>query len=211
MNDTTRNPEASITRSIGDESERRAARNTLIAWRRSMDAPVRRAADAAIAARLEAWLQAWFSARPAAERVVLGAYWPVRGEPDLREAMARWHAAGSAIVLPRVAGADRALQFGRWRPGAPMRDDVFGIPIPDPFEPLRPTLMIVPCVGFDARGYRLGYGGGFYDRTLAAWPTVVAIGVAYDACEIEAFVPAAHDRRLAAIVTETRTVVANAA
>jgi 5,10-methenyltetrahydrofolate synthetase len=207
MNDNKRNPALSIPCTSGADAGREQMRNTLIAGRRSMAPDVRRAADAAIAARVDALL----AAHAPAQREVLAAFWPVRGEPDLREAMARWHAAGSAIVLPRVAGADRALQFGRWRPGAPMRDDVFGIPIPDPFEPLRPTLMIVPCVGFDARGYRLGYGGGFYDRTLAAWPTAVAIGVAYDACEIEAFVPAAHDRRLAAIVTETRTVVANAA
>ena len=205
MNDTTRNPEASITRSIGDESVRRAARNTLIAWRRSMDAPVRRAADAAIAARLEAWLQAWFSARPAAERVVLGAYWPVRGEPDLRESMAGWHRAGHAIALPPVAAGDGALEYGCWTPAATMRPAAFGIALPEPFVLLAPTLLIVPCVGFDLRGYRLGYGGGHYDRTLAA-RALPAIGVAYDGCELPGFEAAGHDRPMTAIVTETRTI-----
>ncbi|MCO5108450.1 MAG: 5-formyltetrahydrofolate cyclo-ligase [Burkholderiaceae bacterium] len=201
MNDTTRNSRPRIPRSIGDEAGRRDARNTLIAWRRSMDAQLRRAADAAIAARLEAWL----AARPAADRAVLGVYWPVRGEPDLRGAMAGWHRAGSAIALPRVAADGAALEFGRWTPTASMREARFGIPLPEPFDTLRPTLLVVPCVGFDVRGYRLGYGGGYYDRTLDERP-LPAVGVAYDACEIDCFVPEPHDRPMSAIVTETRTI-----
>ncbi len=205
MNDTTRIPEPRITRSIGDESARRDARNTLIAWRRSMGAQERRAADAAIAARLEAWLETWFSERPAGECAVLGAYWPVRGEPDLRDSMAGWHRAGHAIALPRVAAGGGSLEFGRWTPAATMRPAAFGIALPEPFELLVPTLLIVPCVGFDLRGYRLGYGGGHYDRTLAV-RALPAIGVAYDACELARFVAAGHDRPMTAIVTETRTI-----
>jgi len=166
-----------------------------------MDAQARRAADAAIAARLEAWL----STRPAGERAALGVYWPVRGEPDLRESMAGWHRAGHAIALPRVAADGGALEFGRWTPAATMRPAAFGIALPEPFELLVPTLLIVPCVGFDLRGYRLGYGGGHYDRTLAV-RALPAIGVAYDACELARFVAAGHDRPMTAIVTETRTI-----
>lgn len=166
-----------------------------------MAADLRRAADAAIGARLDALL----AARDAQGREIVGVYWPVRGEPDLRDAMARWHAAGRTIALPRIAAAQRTLEFGRWTPTWPMRAAQFGIPVPEPFEPVQPTLLIVPCVGFDARGYRLGYGGGFYDRTLGRRP-VPAIGVAYDACELARFTARAHDRRMAAIVTETRTI-----
>jgi 5,10-methenyltetrahydrofolate synthetase len=202
MNDTTPDPGPRITRSIGDEAARRDARNTLIAWRRSMDGQVRRAADAAIAARLEAWLRA----RPAGERSMLGVYWPVRGEPDLRESMTGWHRAGHAIALPRVAADGGALEFGRWTPATTMRPAAFGIALPEPFELLVPTLLIVPCVGFDLRGYRLGYGGGHYDRTLAA-RELPAIGVAYDGCELARFVAAGHDRPMTAIVTETRTIM----
>lgn len=201
MNDTTGNSGPSIPRTIGSEAARRHARNTLLEWRRSMAPEVRRAADAAIAARVDALLSA-----SGGERGTVGVFWPVRGEPDLRAAMARWHQAGRAIALPRVPAArGGALEFGRWRPDSAMREAEFGIPVPEPFEPVQPTLLIVPCVGFDRRGYRLGYGGGYYDRTLARHP-VPAIGVAYDGCELGRFVPAAHDHPLAAIVTETRTV-----
>lgn len=201
MNDTTRNSKSRIPRTIGTEAARRDARNTLIAWRRSMAPEARHAADAAIAARVAALVPA----RGGNGNETLGVFWPVRGEPDLRGPMVRWHQAGRAISLPRVVSGDRELEFGRWEPGWTMRVAEFGIPVPEPFEPLRPTLLIVPCVGFDARGYRLGYGGGFYDRTLGRHP-VPAIGVAYDGCELERFVPGAHDHPLAAIVTETRTI-----
>ncbi|OJX00971.1 MAG: 5-formyltetrahydrofolate cyclo-ligase [Burkholderiales bacterium 70-64] len=190
-----------MPRTIEEEAGRGAARNTLLARRRSMAPDVRCAADEAIAARLDEVL----AARPWGAGDVLGVYWPVRGEPDLREAMARWHRAGRAIALPRVVAADRALEFGRWEPGWPMREAQFGIPVPEPFVVLVPTLLIVPCVGFDAHGHRLGYGGGYYDRTLGE-RAIPAIGVAYDACEIERFEPGAHDRRLAMIVTQTRQV-----
>lgn len=203
MNDTTRDFESSIPRTVGTAAERRHARNTLIEWRRSMAPAARCAADAAIAARLHELL----GGRSRGAPEVVGAFWPVRGEPDLREPMARWHAAGHAIALPRVVAADRPLEFGRWTPAWPMRVAEFGIAVPEPFEELPPSLLIVPCVGFDARGYRLGYGGGFYDRTLDR-RCVPAIGVAYDGCEIERFEPGAHDRRMAMIVTETRVIVA---
>lgn len=204
MNDTTRNSSPSIPRTIGGEAGRGQARNTLIEWRCSMAADVRRAADAAIGARLETLL----AARSRGHPQVLGVYWPVRGEPDLRESMARWHAAGHALALPRVVAGGRPLAFGRWTPDCPMRVAQFGIPVPEPFHDLQPSLLIVPCVGFDARCYRLGYGGGFYDRTLAQLD-VQAIGVAYDRCEIADFAHGAHDRRMAAIVTEKRTITAS--
>ncbi len=202
MNDASPNPGPSIPRSIADDPARRDARNTLIAWRRSMGARDRRAADAAIAARVAAWI----GTRPAAERAVIGVYWPLRGEPDLRAAMAGWHAAGGAIALPRVAADGSGLEFGRWTPAASMREAAFGIALPEPFEPAAPTLLVVPCVGFDRRGYRLGYGGGHYDRTLARRP-LPALGVAYDGCELAGFVPGGHDLPMTAIATESRLVV----
>lgn len=190
-----------IPRTIAQRASREALREALLARRGAMAPEARRRADEAIVARLDEVL----AALPCAGGDVLGVYWPVRGEPDLRAAMARWHRAGRIITLPRVVAAGRALAFGRWEPDATMRAARFGIPVPEPFVALAPALLVVPCVGFDARGYRLGYGGGYYDRTLAGG-AITAIGVAYDACEIEDFEPGAHDRRLAMVVTQTRRV-----
>jgi len=199
MNDTTRNSRPRIPRTIGDDDERRHARNTLIAWRRSMDAQFRRAADTAIAARLEAWL----AARPTPEREVLGVYWPVRGEPDLREAMAAWHRVGRRVALPRVPQGGGALEFGRWTPAATMRIAEFGIALPEPFDVLSPTLLVVPCVAFDSRGYRLGYGGGYFDRTLASCqPRPLAIGIGFELCRVDSIHPEAHDIPIDVLVTE---------
>ncbi len=214
MHDTIRTSRPSIPRTVGTDAERRTARNALIEWRRSMPRAQRDAADAAIRARVDALVDELAGALvdqldgavDAASTSALGVYWPVRGEPDLRESMRRWHAAGRALGLPRVVAPRSALAFGRWTPEWELREAVFGVPVPEPFERLQPTLLILPCVGFDARGYRLGYGGGYYDCTLAA-RSLPAIGVAYDACEIGTFVAAAHDRPLSAIVTETRTIV----
>ena len=78
--------------------------------------------------------------------------------------------------------------------------DRFGIAVPEPFEPVRPALLVIPCVGFDRRGWRLGYGGGFYDRTLAGLDAA-AVGVAFEEAEVDGFAPQPHDRRLDAVVT----------
>lgn len=138
----------------------------------------------------------------------LAGYMPMRTEIDCLPAMA---AHDGPVAVPVILGPGQPLRFRRWTPASRMVTGDFGALIPVTGDWIVPEVLVVPLVAFDRRGYRLGYGGGFYDRTLAAWPTVTAIGVAYDACEIESFVPAAHDRRLAAIVTETRTIVPGAA
>ncbi len=167
-----------------------------------MDGPSRRDADAAIAAALEVEIARLRASRPLA---TLAVYWPIRGEPDLRECYGRWHAAGIALALPAVPRPAHALAFLRWRPGDPMAPGAHGVPVPRAGVPVRPDALVVPCVGFDARGYRLGYGGGYYDRTLQALP-VPAIGVCHDDAELAGFVPGPHDRPLDAIVTGRRRI-----
>ncbi len=149
-----------------------------------------------IVASIEAWLAPRF--QPGA---VLGAYWAMRGEPVLQAACAQWHEQGWTIALPRVVARDAPLAFGRWTPWIAMRAGAFGVMEPDPFEALAPDLLLVPCVGFDARGYRLGYGGGFYDRTLAQRALPV-LGIAYEQDQIDGFEPEPHDRPLDAVATE---------
>ncbi len=185
---------------IVDEITRTHARNTLIRWRSENEAQLREQADPRLRERLLPLLDT-----PPFDRArVLGVYWPIRGEPELAPCHARWRAQGRTLALPRIAEGG-ALEFGRWQDDGELRTGRFAIPVPHPFEPVEPDLLIVPCVGFDLRGYRLGYGGGHYDRTLALRP-VEAIGVGYDACELERFDADAHDRPLRAIVTESRLV-----
>ncbi|MCO5102148.1 MAG: 5-formyltetrahydrofolate cyclo-ligase [Burkholderiaceae bacterium] len=172
----------------------------MILWRRERPAAWSESADAALRERLASLL----GCAPFDRAQVLGVYWPIRGEPQLTACHERWESEGRQLALPRIGEAG-ALEFGRWRRDGEVRIDRFAIPVPEPFETVDPALLIVPCVGFDSRGYRLGYGGGHYDRTLARRP-IAAIGVGYDACELEHFEAQAHDRPLAAIVTESRVI-----
>lgn len=186
----------SIPRTLSDGS-RDFERKRLIAWRQSLDPHQRSQADVRIGERLA---QIVIARRPAG---VLALYWPIRGEPDLRAALASLVESGWRLALPSMPGRDQPLEFGRWQPGQAMRPVSFGLMLPDPFEPVLPDLLVIPCVGFDRRGYRLGYGAGFYDRTLAK-RSVPTVGVAYDGCELAAFAALPHDRPLDCVITETR-------
>ncbi len=185
---------------VVDEITRTHARNALIRWRCERDTRLGEQADAALRERLSALV----GAAPFDVAGVVGVYWPVRGEPQLGPCYERWESEGRTLALPRI-GEGGALEFGRWRRSGEVRIERFAIPVPHPFETIEPELLIVPCVGFDSRGYRLGYGGGHYDRTFARRP-IPAIGVGYDACELERFDAEAYDRPLPAIVTESRVI-----
>lgn len=137
----------------------------------------------------------------------VGFYWPLPGEFDARDALARWLAADARrqAALPVIAMKGHALAFHAWEPATPMRIGHHRIPEPQDTPALLPDLLLVPCVGFDDDGYRLGYGGGYYDRTLAGWPGAtkpVTVGIAYEACRVAALPREAHDVPLDAIVTE---------
>ena len=185
---------------VDDSASRRDARRVLVEWRLGIAAADRAAADRAIAAALAQRLPQDPAGR------CLGAYLPIRGEPDLRGLLAAWLERGGGGGVPCVPHPAGPLAFGRWTPASVLVRDRFGVACPEPFEAVQPELLIVPCVGFDARRFRLGYGGGYYDRTLARNP-VPAIGVAYDGAEIADFRPAGHDVALAEIVTERRILV----
>lgn len=185
-----------------EQTLRDVERRRLLAWRMSIDPEQRASADRLIGERLTAEL-----ALHAAGTLAL--YWPIRGEPDLGDALAGIAEQGWRLALPRVIGRAEPLAFGRWQPGQVMRAVSFGLMLPDPFEAVLPDLLVIPCVGFDRSGYRLGYGAGYYDRTLVA-RDVPTIGVAYDGCELTSFEPQPHDRPLDCVLTETRTVRDNA-
>lgn len=132
--------------------------------------------------------------------------WPIRQEPDLRPLITRWIEAAHPdfrALLPVVDGPKRPLFFRRWTPDCDLQEDRYGIPTPIRGEVIAPDTLLIPVNAFDAQGYRLGYGGGFFDRTLASLrPRPFAIGIGFELARVDTIHPQAHDMRLDAIVTE---------
>lgn len=134
---------------------------------------------------------------------ILGLYWPIRGEIDLREIARRHIKAGGVVALPVVVSDAAPVEFWRWRPGVAMRRGPWNIPIPAVRKVVEPNVLVVPLVGFDNAHYRLGYGGGFYDRTLAvATPRPHTIGVGYADAQLPTIHPQPHDIPMNVIVTD---------
>ncbi len=132
-------------------------------------------------------------------------YLPIRSELDPRPAMLALAGLGYRICVPVIEAPDRPLAFRSWSAGAATMRGPFGVEIPVAGEPAEPEVLLVPMLAFDARGHRLGYGGGFYDRTIAALRArrrVWALGLAYAAQEVPAVPDGDTDMRLDAIVTE---------
>ncbi|MGY0485147.1 5-formyltetrahydrofolate cyclo-ligase [Endobacter medicaginis] len=134
---------------------------------------------------------------------VIAAFLPIGGEPDLSALLARLHAQGLAIALPDTPECPAPLRFRRWWPGCAMRAGRFGTLVPQTME-IVPELLIVPLLGFDADLHRLGQGGGFYDRTLAALPGARSVGVGIEALLLDSVPVGPHDIGLDAVATETR-------
>lgn len=175
------------------------------AWRRELRRAMveRRAAlddagHAALSARIAGHALAAL-ARPA----VAAFCWPIKHEPDVRAIVTAWAAVGARAALPVVVAEDAPLLFREWTPETPLTADRYGIPTPAAGAWLTPDLILLPLNGFDGAGYRLGYGGGYFDRTLAALvPRPLAVGVGFEINRIASIQPAPHDQRLDWIVTE---------
>ena len=137
---------------------------------------------------------------------VLAGYLPMRSEIDPLPAMA---AHRGRVAVPVILGKGQPLKFREWSPGVAMQAGGFGTSVPLTGDWLVPRVLIVPLLAFDARGYRLGYGGGFYDRTLAALRAagpVTAIGFGFAAQELPEVPTDAHDQRLDLIVSEAGVI-----
>ena len=179
---------------------RKGERERLIGERLALGPALRRQHGERIVATLDALL-------PQLEGSVVSLYWPFRGEPDLRDWAEGVYRRGGRCVLPVVVAKATPLVFRAWRPGDALARGVWNIPIPAEGEELRPDIVIAPLVGFDWLGYRLGYGGGFFDRTLAGLaPRPKAIGVGYALAAMATIHPLAHDIGMNAIVTENGLV-----
>ncbi len=153
--------------------------------------------DPALGMLLAGHLLAGWRFRPG----VVAGFWPLPGEIDIRPLLLALAGRGHSIVLPITPRRGHPLAFGRWRPGAPLLPERFGTVRPTG-EPLVPDLLLVPLLAFDGRCRRLGYGGGYYDRTLAVLAGRAAIGCAFAAQRVDCVIAEAHDMRLDAVATE---------
>jgi 5-formyltetrahydrofolate cyclo-ligase len=154
------------------------------------------------AMHLQEVLRVWLMGR---EDSAVGAYWPIKGEFDALPALFRWTEADEerCIGLPVMNKQTKQLSFQMWFPGCEMEEDAYGIPKPKDTPAFHPTLLLVPCVGFGPGGVRLGYGGGFYDRTLATLaPRPYTVGLAYTNGYVPWLQAEPHDIPLDAVLTE---------
>jgi len=134
---------------------------------------------------------------------VVGFYWPIRGEIDIVPMMESFVAAGGSAGLPAIVAKAQPLEFRLWRPGDPMARGVFDIPYPAEARIVHPQALVVPLVGFDDKCYRLGYGGGYYDRTLSPLaPRPLTIGIGLASTRLETIHPQPYDIPMDYIVTE---------
>ena len=183
---------------------------------------------------LQRVMRIWLVGR---EDAVIGAYWPIKGEFDPLPALYRWqedailsqesegnqglalegraeaateniaNRSPRKIGLPVVNKVHKTLTFHAWDPGCPIEEDAYGIPKPKDTEIIVPTLLFVPCVGYGPGGFRLGYGGGFYDRTLATLqPKPFTVGLGYSHGWLPDLEPEPHDVALDAILNDKGVV-----
>jgi 5-formyltetrahydrofolate cyclo-ligase len=141
---------------------------------------------------------------------VISAFHSIRDEPNTLPLLSALAAEGFLTALPVVLGRGSHLIFRLWRPGDPTLSGRMGISEPVPYAPaVEPDLLFVPLACFDRRGHRIGYGAGYYDRSLArlrAMKSIHAVGVAYGVCEASVVPYEAHDQGLDVIVTEQETI-----
>ncbi|HDZ83447.1 MAG TPA: 5-formyltetrahydrofolate cyclo-ligase [Roseobacter sp.] len=172
---------------------RRAERTRLLAAR-ALSSTARQSAT-------DTLIQALVSEVPFVSGSKLAVYWPIRGEPDLREWMISAHKAGVAVLLPVVTEKGAPLEFHHWQPDCRMARGIWNILVPADGAPDVPDIVVSPLVGVDQQLYRLGNGGGYYDRTLALLsPTPRVIGVGFDGCRLPSVFPMPWDIRMDTVI-----------
>ncbi len=179
---------------------RRRKRAVLLAARIALPAEIHRQKSSQVLERLRAVL-----ARSSAR--LIGFYWPFRGEIDVLPLLLGVIAEGASAALPVVVGPGQPLQFRRWMPGDSMLPGAYNIPHPHPAAAVQPDILLVPLVGFDSACYRLGYGGGYYDRTLRRRVSPpLTIGVGFELSRLETIYPQPYDVPLDFVLTECETI-----
>lgn len=175
---------------------RKAKRAVLIERRLALSAAERAAHGEAITMALTKVLS-FFSA------ALIGFFWPFKGEYDPRPLVRSLHAKGTRLALPVVVEKAKPLIFREWWPGMAMTSGIWNIPVPATGEPVTPDVLLVPMIGFDGQAYRLGYGGGYYDRTLGTLPTRPrTVGIGFGLSRMATIYPQPHDIPMDLVVTE---------
>ncbi|CAH0213244.1 5-formyltetrahydrofolate cyclo-ligase [Massilia sp. Bi118] len=184
----------------GDGHTAKAAlRKALRTARGALDPAIKVQWDAHIGAQVLTWWRL-------RQMDTVGVYWPLAGEPDLRAAYAELALAGVRLALPVVMERDAPLAFTEWQLDEPMLADEMGVAVPATLRFIeRPPALLIPCLGFNSENFRLGYGGGYYDRTLELVPRPLTLGIAYSNQEAQ-FGHGPHDVALDAIVTERSNI-----
>jgi 5-formyltetrahydrofolate cyclo-ligase len=178
---------------------RKERRQALMAARAALGAVQHRAKSHAIAARLDAFF-------PVLRQGLVGIYWPIRYEFDPLPFARRLIADGGAVALPVVIALGQPLEFRLWTEASEMAKGVYDIPYPTTGDAVVPAALIVPLLGFDEAGYRLGYGAGFYDRTFASFAAKpLALGVGFALGHLPTIHPQPHDIPMDHVVTEEGT------
>ncbi len=178
----------------GSDAERGGMRARLLAARMNLDDRADR--ERVLVNRVSRWLHTMPVTR-------LAFYWPTRGEPNLTPMITAWLAEDAAreAGLPVVVG--ELLEFAPWTPKTPMEPGAYDIQVPASKKRMKPQLLLIPCLGIDENRYRLGYGGGFYDRTLACLsPRPVTVGIGFECSRLHSIKPKLHDIRLDLALTE---------
>ncbi len=175
----------------------------------------RRAAHTARGAEAAAELALRVTAAVAASNNKIAGYWPLGDEIDCRPTLAALKTTGAEVALPVVAGQGQVLLFRAWAPGDPLDSGPFGTAHPSVRSAVvAPDVLLLPLIAFDATGQRLGYGAGYYDRTVSALRkdrAITVIGVAYDEQEVAAVPVDGHDQTMDAVITDRRTLWFNGA
>jgi len=184
-------------------TDKNAIRIQLLAKRERLDGKLAADAAQAVAAALLQVISG--------SATIIAGYSPMRGELDISEAMSQLAARGHTLCLPGIEASDKPLHFRRWRIGEVLEKGRYGIEVPPPGAPVfRPNAVLVPMIAFDRTGHRLGYGAGYYDRTIqqlrSLEKNVQIIGVAYAMQEVAHLPVDAHDQKMDVIVTEKEII-----
>ena len=181
--------------------------NNLLEWRKHQRKQLISAREALSEDIHQQWSQAISNLLkqgfPKLRKMNIGIYWPFRSEYDPRPIALYFMQHGATLALPEVTGKDEPLCFREWLPATPLKKGAYGIPVPIETRIVRVDAIIIPMVGFDQHGYRLGYGSGYFDRTLAIYqPQPLTIGIAFEMQRLENVHAQPHDIAMQYIVTE---------